>query len=101
MWFKIPYDVYHDYYKNSLYRLKWNSTMKMFETLNEKEHDLDEGLLKYKVTFIDVPFVDKDDVKEMGAKWSSEYKCWYYLGDNENKGFFSKYRVVQETLLRA
>ncbi len=100
MFFKIPYDIYHDYYKNSLYRLKWNSLLKMFEDVNEKEHDVDEELMKYKVTFIDVPYVDKDDVKELGCRWCPEKHCWYYIHENENKHLLKKYRVVEEKLLR-
>ncbi len=96
MYFKIPYSIYHDEFKGSLIRLKWNTVLKMFETINEKEGDLPEDLLKYKVTFIDVPFVDKDDVKEMGGKWNPEKRCWYYVNDTDNKAFFQRYRVIED-----
>jgi hypothetical protein len=93
MYFSIPYDEYQNYFKGSLIRLKWVKDMKMFQTVNEKEHDLGEDILKYKVTFFYCPYVDKDDFKEHGAKWCNDKKMWYYVGNN-NIDFFKKYRVI-------
>ena len=93
MYFSIPYDIYQNYYKTSLYRLKWDQEMKMFKSIDEKEHDLDEDLMKYKVTFFYCPYIDKDEVKENKAKWNNHKRTWYYVG-NENIDFFKKYRVV-------
>lgn len=92
-YFKIPYDIYNNEFKGSLIRLKWNSSLKMFETVNEKEDDLPSELMKYRVNFFYCPYVDKDDVKEHKAMWCNEKKMWYYL-DKDNTDFFKKYRIV-------
>ena len=39
----------------------------------------------YTKIFLEVPFVKKDSVKSMGAKWDPQQKKWYIYENNENK----------------
>lgn len=92
MFLKIPYDVYQEQFKGSLFRLKWNKDMKMFEVIDEKEHDMPEDLLKYKVNFIVVDYDKRDIAKDLGALFCGHRKQWYYIGDEVSKHIqFTKY----------
>ena len=42
-------------------------------------------IIAYSNTFIEVPFAQKDEVKELGAKWEPRIKKWYIDNDNKNK----------------
>ena len=36
----------------------------------------DNGMPEY-VTWLDVPYPDKDEAKKLGARWNPEAKKWY------------------------
>lgn len=41
--------------------------------------------------YLDVPYVEKDAVKNLGAKWDPSLKKWYYKGPVENYIKFAKW----------
>jgi hypothetical protein len=44
----------------------------------------------YDKTFIDIPFRDKDEIKEYGARFDGLYKKWYIDNKSKNKEFILK-----------
>lgn len=44
--------------------------------------------------YINCKFNEKDEVKELGAKWDSDYKKWYFIGI-ENSNIFSKWKLTK------
>lgn len=41
--------------------------------------------------YLDVPISEKDEAKELGAKWNSKLKTWYYDGPSSNFSKFYKW----------
>jgi hypothetical protein len=44
----------------------------------------------YDKTFIDIPFRDKDEIKEYGARFDGLYKKWYIDNNSKNKELILK-----------
>ncbi len=55
-----------------------------------------KDLHKYIITVLNVPYDDKSEAKNLGAKWDSISRQWYYLGLNRNK--FQKWETEEYTL---
>lgn len=49
----------------------------------EFNNQLNLGKEKNKITYLDVPYQEKDLAKAHGAKWDAEKKKWYCVGDSE------------------
>lgn len=43
--------------------------------------------------FINVPFAQKDEAKDLGAKWDATQKKWYFLDDKDLR-LFSKWQSI-------
>lgn len=41
-------------------------------------------------TFLDVPFAEKDEAKELGARWDSKNSSWYIDSNNPNKDLLTQ-----------
>lgn len=37
------------------------------------------------IHYLQVPYVEKDEVKALGAKWDAEQKRWYYKGTADSR----------------
>jgi hypothetical protein len=57
-----------------LYRLKWSSERKMWYTEFPKVYS---KLRMYNLVKLQVYFPKKEEIKQIGCKWSAHYKCWY------------------------
>jgi hypothetical protein len=68
----IPFS--HKDQLKKLYRLKWSSERKLWYTEFPKVY---RSLRMYNVVKLLVYFPKKDEIKQLGCKWSSHYKCWY------------------------
>ena len=44
--------------------------------------------------YIDVPYLQKDQAKELGAKFDWDVKCWY-VPDGINKDLFSRWEIIE------
>jgi hypothetical protein len=92
----IPFEM-KDQYKRYLL---WDSRIKSWETRrfsafgirwnNKKKewyHDQDEAptevINKYRRIYLDVPFDEKDFVKENGGRWDANKKKWHTIASNE------------------
>lgn len=49
-----------------------------------------------KLIYLDVPFVQKDYVKKLGAKWDPIEKQWYIITNNKNIELLFKYITPRE-----
>lgn len=45
--------------------------------------------------FLNVPFEDKDEAKQLGAKFDGERRKWYFNSNALDRGVFAKWPVVQ------
>lgn len=59
-------------YKNSYFQMR----EKNISTPKKEEQDK---------IYLNVPMSEKEDAKELGARWDAEKKEWYILTDNPNK----------------
>lgn len=69
------------------------------EVLSEEEDeelsDLEEVQdISNTITFIKVPYIDKNDAKCMGARWSPKYKKWYIPRNTNRTPFLKKWKIL-------
>lgn len=61
----------------------------------EEEEDLEEVQdISNTITFIKVPYIDKNDAKCMGARWSPKYKKWYIPRNTNRTPFLKKWKIL-------
>ena len=68
-WYSIPYDI-KDTLKGSIC---WDSEKLLWYTYKYQKEIIDQ----YQLIYLNVPFHNKDEAKDLGAIWHSEKKRWY------------------------
>lgn len=54
--------------------------------------------MKPEVIYLDVPFREKDDAKELGARWDAEERKWYIPKGKDSNPFQQWFQDESETL---
>ncbi len=76
------------------------------EKINNKEHNMEKETPEINVdknnsvTYINVPKVEKDEAKSLGAKWDANSICWFVPADID-ASLFNKWEKVNEQDLTA
>ena len=70
--FDIPYNMKDELKRE--FRLKWSADRRCWYTTFPKVY---KTLKQYQVIKLNIKFTKKDCVKQIGCKWSSQYKSWY------------------------
>ncbi len=76
------------------------------EKINNKEHNMEKETPEINVdknnsvTYINVPKVEKDEAKSLGAKWDANSICWFVPADID-ASLFNKWEKVNEKDLTA
>ncbi len=71
------------------------------EKINNKEHNMEKETPEINVdknnsvTYINVPKVEKDEAKSLGAKWDANSICWFVPADID-ASLFNKWEKVNE-----
>ena len=55
------------------------------EAIGEEYVPYKKKVKEKKRIYLNVPFGEKDEAKQMGARWESSKKRWYIDGDNKHK----------------
>ena len=68
----IPFELKDEIRKE--FKIKWDSDKKIWKYIGE----LPEGLVKYQMKYLDIPYEVKDEwkAKLKSMKWVATEKCW-------------------------